>query len=264
MVRKSPVSLPKLRRLFFTFAILSHVCQALAAADLTQRNAVDESPILVRKERSPNANSFAQLCAYFLQNILYTTTASNTTNVVLTDQFWMTFFGILQYITFFCWFALLFASYIGGVLVLYLFQVVQSPYGASHGSHGGNDNYGYGGLFRSFEDENMPLFDKVTSVGYGFFDRSSELITLMQTPECLRFAMCHMSSTMGDQEANGFVFKDLLRSISAQLDTKAGADGMTRSVNVGLLTGECDEPIMSCPELAPYFKKVADTWSNYL
>jgi hypothetical protein len=262
MVQKSLVSLPKLRRLFFTFLILNNVCQALTAADLNQRN-LEGEPILIRKERSWNTNSFASSAASAMQNILLINSASNTTTVVLTEQFWTNVFGILQYCTFFSWFALLFASYVGGVCVLYLFQIVSSPYGSSHGSHGGGD-YNYNSLFRSFEDENMPLFDKVTSVGYGFLDRTSELATLVQTPECLRYAICHMSSQLGDQEANGFVFKDLLRSISSQLDTKAGAEGMTRSVNVGLLTGECDEPIMSCPELVPYFKKVADTWSNYL
>jgi hypothetical protein len=148
---------------------------------------------------------------------------------------------------------------------------------SSSGSYGTQASGGYGpassvgsgyvtswGLFRSFEDENMPLFDKVTSVGYGLLDRSSELYNLVQSPACSRFMMCHLSSTLGDQEANGFLFKDLLRSLSSTLDNKAGTEGMSRSVNVGLLTGECDEPLMNCPELAPYFKKVSDTVSNYI
>jgi hypothetical protein len=257
---------------------------------------LDDEPVLVRKERQVgqyNFNSLPQRIAFFLSNILVipstNSAVSNSSTLVLTDQFWLTLFSVLQYFTFFAWFALLFCSYVGGVAVLYLFSIVQTPYGSNHGVGGGATNPYYAssslysgnpvggsassyssasgyssGLFRSFEDENMPLFDKVTSVGYGFLDRGSELASLIQTPECLRYAMCHMSSTLGDQEANGYVFKDLLRSISSQLDNKAGAEGMTRSVNVGLLTGECDEPIMSCPELAPYFKKVADTWSNYL
>lgn len=218
-------------------------------------------------------------------------------------------------------------TYVFGVAVLFLFSIIAPASTNQIGT-----NLLGGGLFRSFEDENMPLFDKVTSVGYGFLDRSSELYNLVQSPQCSRYMMCHLSSTLGDQEANGFLFKDLLRypfsfhslncstngtvmlsqskigsftasdrfelyridrfgsirsytpgsnesvtvfffffvyfllsrSISATLDNKGGTEGMTRSVNVGLLTGDCDEPQMNCPELAPYFKKVAETWSNYL
>lgn len=177
----------------------------------------------------------------------------------LRRHFGILFFNILQYCTFVLWFASILIMYVFGVCVLFLFAIV-SPASTDHISN----NVFNGAIFRSFEDENMPLFDKVTSVGYGFLDRSSELYNLVQSPACSRYMLCHLSSTLGDQEANGFIFKDLFRAISATLDNKAGTDGMTRSVNVGLLTGDCDEPIMSCPELAPYFKKVADTWSSYL
>jgi len=185
---------------------------------------------------------------------------SNTSTLVISDQFWLTFFSILQYFTFFCWFALLMISYVGGVIILFIFQIVSSPY---NNAYGRRDSSGWQ-LFRSFEDENMSLFDKVTSVGYGVLDRSSELVNLIQTPECLRYSMCHMAATMGDQEANGFQFKDLMRSIAATMDSQKYSEAMTRSVNVGLLTGECEEPIMSCPELAPFFKTVANSVSNYL
>ena len=96
--------------------------------------------------------------------------------------------------------------YVFGVAALFLFSII-AP---ASTSQIGTGLLG-GGLFRSFEDENMPLFDKVTSVGYGFLDRSSELYNLIQSPACSRYTMCHLSSTLGDQEANGFLFKDLLR-----------------------------------------------------
>jgi hypothetical protein len=272
MVKKMSVTATQMLRLFALVTLFSLISQCMAAADLSQRT-LDSEPLVIRKRETYagfNFNSLPQNIAYFLSNILVIPSSnsviSNSSTLVLTQAFWSGLFNILQYFTFFAWFALLMTSYVGGVAILFLFQYVSSPYSAAYGGspYGYNSQQGGGSLFRSFEDENLPLFDKVTSVGYGLLDRSGELYNLIQTPECMRYAMCHLSSTLGDQEANGYVFKDLLRSISASLDNKGGSEGMTRSVNVGLLTGECEEPIMSCPELSPYFKKVSDSWSNYL
>lgn len=263
MARKG--SLSAMARLFLISTLLNLICHCMANADLSQRNLDDSETLLVRKERqvgSYNYNSWAQIIGSMLSWIYVIPSTnsmiSNTSTLVISNQFWSTLFNIIQYATFFGWFVLLMTSYVGGVLILYVFQLAASPYTSVYSGRGFNSP-----LFRSFEDENMPLFDKVTSVGYGLLDRTSELYNLVQTPECMRYAMCHLAATMGDQEANGYVFKDLFRSIAATLDNK-GTEAMTRSVNVGLLTGECEEPIMTCPELAPYFKKVADSVSNYL
>lgn len=255
-----------MRKLVITLFLLNLVTIGLTAVDLSQRSLNEEDAVLVRKERQINNagyNSFVNIANLFLGGYVINpstnTVISNSSTFTITPQFWTTFFTIVQYATFVAWFVLLIGFYVFGVAVLFLFSLL-SP---ASSNQIGNQVFG-GGLFRSFEDENMPLFDKVASVGYGFLDRSSELYNLVQSPSCSRYMMCHLSSTLGDQEANGFLFKDLLRSVSATLDNKGGTEGMTRSVNVGLLTGECDEPLMSCPELAPYFKKVADTWSNYI
>lgn len=245
--------------------LLNLVARGLTAVDLSHRSLTGEDEVLlIRKERQTNVggfNSIVNILSFFFSNILVSGPAnvsvSNSSTFTITPAFWQTFFTLVQYGTFIGWFALLLGFYVFGVAVLFLFSLIAPASG------------GGGGLlrepiWRSFDDENMPLFDKVTSVGYGFLDRSSELYNLVQSPQCSRYMMCHLSSTLGDQEANGFLFKDLLRSISSTLDNKAGSEGMTRSVNVGLLTGDCDEPQMSCPELAPYFKKVAETWSNYI
>jgi len=255
-----------MRRLFVTLFLLNLVCRGLTAVDLSQRSMEDDEAVMIRKERQINVGGYNSLVNFlnfiftgFVVNPSTNSVISNSSTFVITPAFWTTFFTIAQYVTFITWFALLLSCYVIGVGILFLFAIV-SP---ASTNQIGNTVYG-GGLFRSFEDENMPLFDKVTSVGYGFLDRSSELYNLIQSPQCSRYMMCHLSSTLGDQEANGFLFKDLLRSISATLDNKGGTEGMTRSVNVGLLTGECEEPLMNCPELAPYFKKVADTWSNYI
>lgn len=255
-----------MRRLVITLFLLNLVSIGLTAVDLSQRSLGEEDAVLVRKERQVNPagfNSGVNLINAFLTGFIITpstnTVISNSSTFTITPQFWTTFFTIVQYATFVAWFVLLIGFYVLGVAALFLFSII-AP---ASTNQIGSQVFG-GGLFRSFEDENMPLFDKVTSVGYGFLDRSSELYNLVQSPSCSRYMMCHLSSTLGDQEANGFLFKDLLRSVSATLDNKGGTEGMTRSVNVGLLTGECDEPLMNCPELAPYFKKVADTWSNYI
>jgi len=267
------VSLRKMRHLLLLTTLLSLIAHSLAAVDVSQRAAAESEALLVRKERDTgglNMNFLSNILASLFGSILVLNpsdpSVSNSSTLLITDQFWLTFFSILNYFTFFCWFVVLLFGYVGGVLILFIFQIVGSTSRLAGNPTGvGTMSTGQQwGAFRAFDDENMPLFDKVTSVGYGLLDRTSELYNLAQTPECLRYAMCHLSSSLGDQEANGFVFKDLLRSISAQLDNKAGAEGMTRSVNVGLLTGECEEPIMSCPELAPYFKKVSETWANYL
>lgn len=254
-----------MRRLLVTLFLLNLVCHGLSAVDLTQRTLDGDDAVLIRKERQNvgGFNSFVNILNLFLTGFIITpstnTVLSNSSTFTITPQFWTTFFTMIQYGTFVAWFMLLISFYVFGVAILFLFSII-AP--ASREQIG--QNVFEGSLFRSFEDENMPLFDKVTSVGYGFLDRSSELYNLIQSPACSRYMMCHLSSTLGDQEANGFLFKDLLRSVSSTLDNKGGTEGMTRSVNVGLLTGECDEPLMNCPELAPYFKKVADTWSNYI
>jgi hypothetical protein len=246
------------------------LCNSLILADLNQRALDEENEVvLVRKERQYSGlnnagyNSLVNIVNTYLSGYWITpstnTQISNSSVFTITPQFWNTFFNVLQYFTFVLWFASIMILYVFGVAVLFLFAIV-SPASTDHISN----NVFNSALFRSFDDENMPLFDKVTSVGYGFLDRSNELYNLVQTPACSRYAMCHLSATLGDQEANGFIFKDLFRALSATLDNKGGTEGMTRSVNVGLLTGDCDEPMMSCPELAPYFKKVADTWSSYL
>jgi len=254
-----------MRRFLVTLFLLNLVCRGLTSVDLSQRSLDDDEALLVRKDRQANVagyNSLVNLVNLFLTSFYISAPAnsviSNSSTFTITPAFLTTFFTILQYVTFLAWFILVMWVYVGGVAILFLFSII-SP--ASTNQIGTSLN---GGLFRSFEDENMPLFDKVTSVGYGFLDRSSELYNLVQSPACSRYMMCHLSSQLGDQEANGFLFKDLLRSISSTLDNKGGTEGMSRSVNVGLLTGECDEPLMNCPELAPYFKKVAETWSNYI
>jgi len=268
---------------------MNMLCNSLIIAEHDQRFFEEEDEaILVRKERQNNVagyNSLVNLVNLFLTGFVVSDSSSSssssnssnsssgtTSSLTITPEFWTTFFNILQYITFFAWFAMIILFYIGGVLALFLFAIVApATIGGSIANNGiNNNNFGSfgpifnGALFRSFEDENMPLFDKVTSVGYGFLDRSSDLYTALSSTQCTRYAMCHLSATLGDQEANGFQFKDLFRAISSTLDNKAGTEGMSRSVNVGLLTGECDEPIMNCPELAPYFKKISDTWSSYL
>jgi len=255
-----------MRRLVVALFLLNLVCHGLTAVDLSQRSFDEDEALLVRKERQTNIgeyNSFVNFINLFLTGFVINPSTnsviSNASTFTITPQFWTTFFTLVQYGTFVAWFAMLLSFYVFGVAILFLFSIIAPASTSQIGS-----TLLGGGLFRSFEDENMPLFDKVTSVGYGFLDRSSELYNLIQSPACSRYAMCHLSSTLGDQEANGFLFKDLLRSVSATLDNKGGTEGMTRSVNVGLLTGECDEPIMNCPELAPYFKKVAETWSNYI
>lgn len=255
-----------MRRLIVSLFLLNLVCHGLTAVDLSQRSLEDDEAIMVRKERQINNagfNSWANILNFFLTGFIITPSTnsviSNSSTFTITPAFWTTFFTMVQYATFVAWFVLLLSAYVFGVAILFLFSIIAPASTNQIGS-----NLLGGGLFRSFEDENMPLFDKVTSVGYGFLDRSSELYNLVQSPSCSRYMMCHLSSTLGDQEANGFLFKDLLRSVSASLDNKGGTEGMTRSVNVGLLTGECDEPLMNCPELAPYFKKVAETWSNYI
>jgi hypothetical protein len=257
-----------MRRLIVTFFLLGLVCKGLIAVELSQRSLNDDDALIVRKVReSAGFNSLVNFLNLFFTAFYITpptnTAVSNSSTFTITPQFWTTFFTMAQYLTFVLWFTLLIGFYVFGVAVLFLFQIVSAPIGGAAG--GGVNFYSLDStMFRSFEDENMPLFDKVTSVGYGFLDRSSELYNLVQSPACSRYMMCHLSSTLGDQEANGFLFKDLLRSVSSTLDNKGGTEGMSRSVNVGLLTGECDEPLMNCPELAPYFKKVADTWSNYI
>ncbi|OQV25867.1 hypothetical protein BV898_00016 [Hypsibius exemplaris] len=255
-----------MRRLVITLFLLNLVSIGLTAVDLSQRSYDEGDALLVRKSRQINPagfNSGVNFLNAFLTGFVITpstnTVISNSSTFTITPQFWTTFFMIVQYATFAAWFVLLVGAYVFGVAVLFLFSII-----APASTNTISNNVFSNGLFRSFEDENMPLFDKVTSVGYGFLDRTSELYNLVQSPACSRYMMCHLSSTLGDQEANGFLFKDLLRSISSTLDNKGGTEGMSRSVNVGLLTGECDEPLMNCPELAPYFKKVADTWSNYI
>jgi hypothetical protein len=278
-------------RVFLVVVMLHLLCKSMILAEMNQRAFEEEEDeaLLVRKERQNSAgfNSLVNLFGLFANGfqILGPTniSVSNATTFLITPAFWSTLLNLLQYLTFIWWFASVLFLYVFGVAVLYLFSIVH-PLNADDGYQGAvggasavasasysnpsysapSSSYGYSSLFRSFEDENMPLFDKVTSVGYGFLDRTSELYNLIQTPACKRYAMCHLSATLGDQEANGFIFKDLFRALSSTLDNKAGLDGMTRSVNVGLLTGDCDEPIMSCPELQPYFKKVSETWSNYL
>jgi len=263
-----------MRRLLVGVFVLNLLCQGLTAVDLSQRSLNIDEPLVIRKERATSFNSilgfFDLLGSGFYITPSTNTVVSNSSTFTITPAFWTTFFTIAQYFTFVCWFGMLIGFYVFGVGVLFLFSIIAPAdsypghSGAGYG-YGSSSSYGLSwGLFRSFEDENMPLFDKVTSVGYGLLDRSGELYNLVQSPACSRFIMCHLSSTLGDQEANGFLFKDLLRSLSSTLDNKAGTEGMSRSVNVGLLTGECDEPLMSCPELAPYFKKVADTVSNYI
>ncbi|XP_055354913.1 uncharacterized protein LOC129600433 [Paramacrobiotus metropolitanus] len=257
------------RRLIFTIFLMNLLTRSLVLAEISQRSFAeeDDEAVLVRKTRQSNSagyNSFVNIADLFLSalNVIPTTNTAvtNASTLTISTSFWTTFFYILQYLTFFVWFVMVLFFYVGGVIILFLFAIV-SPASTDYLSNG----FFNGALFRSFEDENMPLFDKVTSVGYGFLDRTSELYKLATSPQCSRYAMCHLSSTLGDQEANGFIFKDLLRSLSSAMDNKmSGFDGMSRSVNVGLLTGDCEEPMMSCPELAPYFKKVAETWSNYL
>lgn len=270
-----------MRRLMLTIFLLNILTRSLILADLSQRSFFDDSDtLLVRRERQANNsmnatnpvgqgvgpggfnNFFPSILNLFLSGFFVTPanfSANTSTTFSLTTEFFQTTFQILQYATFVAFFIGFTGFIFFGVAVLYLLSIIAPANGF------GEKNYQNSfTLFRSFEDENMPLFDKITSVGYGLLDRGSELYNLVQTPECRRFAMCHLSSTVGDQEANGFVFKDLLRSISSTLDNRGATEGMTRSVNVGLLTGECDEPIMNCPELAPYFKKVMNTVSNYI
>jgi hypothetical protein len=256
-----------LLRITLFFILMNLLTRSIMSVELSQRSFEEEEDeaVLVRKERQNNAgfNSAVNIVSTLLSNIVVlspaNTSISNSSTLLITTTFWNTVFNILQYLTFFVWFTLLLFSYVFGVMVLFLFAIV-SPASTDHISN----NVFNGALFRSFEDENMPLFDKVTSVGYGLMDRSNELYNLVQTPQCSKYMMCHLAATLGDQEANGFVFKDLFRSISSTLDQKGGTEGMTRSVNVGLLTGDCDEPVMNCPELAPYFRRIADSWSSYL
>ncbi|GAU94586.1 hypothetical protein RvY_06328 [Ramazzottius varieornatus] len=268
-----------MRRLMIAICLLNAITRGIILADQSQRSFFDDSEaLLVRRERQTNTtfvnnstvnfaggfNSFfPALLQLFLGGFVsqgpFNASISNATQFSLTTDFFTTLFAILQYATFVAFFVMFMGFMVFGVFFLYMFNYMvpsqASPFSTTFTSNS---------LFRSFEDENMPLFDKITSVGYGLLDRGSELYGLIQTPECRRYAMCHLSSSFGDQEANGFVFKDLLRSISSTLDNKGATEGMTRAVNVGLLTGECDEPIMNCPELVPYFKKVVDTVSNYI
>ena len=92
-----------MRRFVIALFLLNLVCKGLTAVDLSQRSLDSEDEaVMVRKERQSVAgyNSFVNLLNSFLTGILVqsstNTVISNSSTLLITPQFWTTFFTLVQ------------------------------------------------------------------------------------------------------------------------------------------------------------------------